>query len=75
MYYDYLKNSYFDYDDINVEYEEDKTAVYQWAFIVMCISVGLSFTYSIGLYLTFVVYGNDFSVKKSNYKSLSQHPF
>ena len=70
-----MKNSYFDYDDINVEYVEDKSSEYQWAFGIMCSVVGTSFIYSIGLYLSFVVWGNDFSVKKSNYQALSQHQF
>jgi hypothetical protein len=71
VYYSYLFNSYFTYDDLNVEYPDNKKSVYDWAYILQCISVGLSFVYTLALYIGFVVFNNDGGgAQKKNYAPL-----
>ena len=64
VYFSYLKGTYFDYDDMNVEYVDNKEAEYGYGFSLMCTTVGLTGAYTIATYVLFVLYNNDASVRK-----------
>ena len=64
VYYSYLKNSFFEYDDLNVEYADNKKSTYDWAFQLMCTVVAITFIYSTATLVLFVHLNNDSDVKR-----------
>lgn len=74
VYYSYLKNSYFDYDDLNVEYANNESTSYERGFFLMCVVTALSFVYSAGLIGYFVYVDNDHGARTAvEYRHLAQH--
>lgn len=70
VYYSFLFRSYFTYDDLNVEYIDNKESSYGWAYKLQCSSVGIACVYTVALYLLFVLYNNDGGAQKKRYSPI-----